>query len=156
VGRLIPNPHLFIAPYLKREAVYSSRIEGTQSNLERLCLEEASPTRTPDEDLREVQNYVTALEYGVKRVLSRECYLEAHRRRYYDLLQGMRTDAIWTEWLVFFLDGVEQSARMAIQRASDVLDLRERLRHDLRAKPRGSRPAGRVVPQPVHHDRPGR
>src|SRR5690242_1328043 len=63
VGRLMPNPHLFIAPYLRREAVLSSRIEGTRTNLDQLLVAEAAPTPgTADEDLREVQNYVVALE----------------------------------------------------------------------------------------------
>src|SRR5467141_1773094 len=61
VGRLMPNPHLFIAPYLRREAVLSSRIEGTQTDLDTLLLEEVVPRAAPASDVREVQNYVVAL-----------------------------------------------------------------------------------------------
>lgn len=69
LGRMLPNPHLLIAPYLRREAVLSSRIEGTQASLADLLAEEAgqAPHAAPD-DVREVRNYVTALEYGIVRL----------------------------------------------------------------------------------------
>src|SRR5690606_576265 len=41
IGRLLPNPHLFISPYLRREAVLSSRIEGTRASLDEILLNEA-------------------------------------------------------------------------------------------------------------------
>src|SRR5690349_16018231 len=58
-GRSLPNPHLLIRPFIKREAVYSSRIEGTQATLGELLAVEAGAAvkRSPD-DLREVGNYV--------------------------------------------------------------------------------------------------
>lgn len=54
-ARRLPNPHLFIRPFIKREAVYSSRIEGTQATFGDLLAVEAGPhvERSPD-DLREV------------------------------------------------------------------------------------------------------
>ncbi len=66
-GRHLPNPHLLIRLFVRREAVFSSRIEGTQSTLGELLAAEAGVAveRSPD-DLREVANYVAALEYGVK------------------------------------------------------------------------------------------
>jgi Fic family protein len=66
VGRQLPNPHLLINPFLRREAVLSSRIEGTTAGLQRLLLFEAAPTEEPQEsDVREVANYVAALELGL-------------------------------------------------------------------------------------------
>ncbi|MET0153732.1 MAG: Fic/DOC family N-terminal domain-containing protein, partial [Candidatus Binatia bacterium] len=47
LGRQLPNPHLLIAPYVRREAVLSSRIEGTQASLSDLLLEEASGSSGP-------------------------------------------------------------------------------------------------------------
>jgi len=47
LGRYLPNPDLLIAPYVKREAVASSRIEGTQADLSDLLLDEIEPKRTP-------------------------------------------------------------------------------------------------------------
>ena len=54
-GRRLPNPHLLIRPFVRREAVYSSRIEGTQSTLGELLAAEAGAIveRSPA-DLREV------------------------------------------------------------------------------------------------------
>ena len=47
VGRLIPNPHLLITSYIRREAVLSSRIEGTLTDLPDLWLEEIKPGEKP-------------------------------------------------------------------------------------------------------------
>jgi cell filamentation protein, protein adenylyltransferase len=252
VGRLMPNPHLFIAPYLRREAVLSSRIEGTRTNLDQLLVEEAAPGLKNDEDLREVQNYVVALEDGIELLnelplslrLVRELharlmrglrgeqanpgefrreqnwiggrtidtaiyvpppperldevlgqweaflhdrslpdliqiallheqfeaihpfrdgngrvgrlliplflmerrrlpqpllyisgYLEANRRQYYDLLQAVRTDGAWVEWIRFFLQGVEASGAAAMHQAHELMQLREELRARVRQKP---------------------
>jgi Fic family protein len=65
VGRRLPNPHLLINPFLRREAVLSSRIEGTTAGLQQLLMFEAAPLDEPEQpDVREVANYVAALELG--------------------------------------------------------------------------------------------
>jgi Fic family protein len=65
VGRRLPNPHLLINPFLRQEAVLSSRIEGTAAGLQDLLLFEAAPTIDPEHvDVHEVANYVAALELG--------------------------------------------------------------------------------------------
>jgi Fic family protein len=92
-GRRLHNPHLLMRPFVKREAVLSSRIEGTQATLGELLAADAGAavTRSPD-DLREVANYVTALEYGVDRLsalpLSLRLVTELHEK----LMQGVRGD----------------------------------------------------------------
>ena len=59
----MPNPYLLIRPFLRREAVLSSRIEGTQASLSDVMLFEAAPARpSAQTDVREVVNYVRALE----------------------------------------------------------------------------------------------
>ena len=70
VGRLIPNPHLLIGPHLRLEAVLSSRIEGTKTDVSQLLRYEAGQKPPPDEaeDAREVRNYVVAMEHGLQRV----------------------------------------------------------------------------------------
>ena len=69
IGQMLPNPHLLIGPFLRREAVLSSRIEGTQTDLTQLLLFEAAPSRRPpNPDAEEVINYVRALEYGLQRL----------------------------------------------------------------------------------------
>jgi Fic family protein len=68
-GGRLPNPHVLMRPFVKREAVLSSKIEGTQATLGELLAAEAGVTvnRSPA-DLREVGNYVVALEHGIKRL----------------------------------------------------------------------------------------
>src|SRR5688572_15528851 len=69
LGRYQPNPDLLIAPYIKREAVASSRIEGTQADLSDLLLDELSPERTSAaSDVLEVRNYVAALRVGMEKL----------------------------------------------------------------------------------------
>ncbi|MBZ9713951.1 Fic family protein [Deinococcus multiflagellatus] len=73
VGRRLPNPYLFTRPFINREAVLSSRIEGTQASLSDLYALEAQVPLFPElevrEDAQEVQNYVRALEHGLSSTL---------------------------------------------------------------------------------------
>jgi Fic family protein len=243
---LLPDPQLFIYLYLRKEAVLSSQIEGTQSSLSDLLQFESGLTpNAPLDDVSETSNYVAAMEYGLKRlkegfpislrllceihgVLLRkgrgaqrtpgefrrsqnwiggtrpgnalfvppppedlmECldafekylyddrlpllvklglvhvqfetihpfldgngrlgrllltlllcesgvlrepllylslYLKSNRNRYYELLQKVRTNGVWEEWLQFFLEGVESTARQAAETA---FQLRELFRKD--------------------------
>jgi Fic family protein len=68
-GGRLPNPHVLMRPFTRREAVLSSKIEGTQATLGELLAAEAgiAVERSPD-DLREVGNYVVALEHGMARL----------------------------------------------------------------------------------------
>jgi len=91
IGQTLANPHLLIRPFMRREAVLSSRIEGTQASLSDLFFFEAAPSieaRVPD--VAEVANYVAALEYGLERLadlpLSLRLIREMHRR----LMTGVR------------------------------------------------------------------
>jgi len=256
LGRQLPSPELLIAPYVRREAIFSSRIEGTRTRLAELLREEASAGRERPDDVREVRNYVRALQYGLGRLkhlplslrLVRELhqrlmagvrgeratpgafrrsqnwigpsgstpdtahyvpppplemgealhdwelflhergsmpdlvqcalvheqfeaihplldgngrvgrllitlflvergrlsqpllylsdYLESHRDEYYARLQRVRTDGDWNGWLGYFLAGVNLTARKAVRQAAQLMDLRERLRRRLVARPR--------------------
>ncbi len=94
LGRLLPNPHLLIAPYVRREAVLSSKIEGTTTDLSELLRDEAGaevPIRDLD-DVREVRNYVKALEYGVKRLRRLPLSLRLVRELHERLMRGVRGD----------------------------------------------------------------
>src|ERR1700692_4048940 len=68
-GGRLPNPHVLMRPFVRRAAVLSSQIEGTQATLGELRAAEAGAVvdRSP-EDLREVGNYVIALEHGIARL----------------------------------------------------------------------------------------
>ncbi len=259
IGRHLPNPELLIAPYSRREAVLSSRIEGTQASMSELLFDElkfdeevAQYRPRSDDDVREVRNYVRALRLGIARLaelpiatrlileIHREllkgesserhtpgefrrsqnwigppgstpatapyvppppgetmldciadwerftntrgqlpdliqcallherfeaihpfldgngrigrllvtlfliergrlshpllylsAFIEAHRAEYYDLLQRVRTHYDRRAWVIFFLNGVRQTARQAIQHTRQILDMRARWRHTL-------------------------
>jgi Fic family protein len=92
-GRRFPNPHQFIRPFVRREAVLSSRIEGTQATLGELLAAEAGAVvdRSPA-DLREVGNYVTALEHGVRRMKQLPLSLRLVRELHERLMRGVRGD----------------------------------------------------------------
>ena len=91
IGRMLPNPHLLIRPFLRREAVLSSRIEGTVTSLEQLLLFEAEPAnRSSSPDVREVINYVRAMEYGLKRLENLPVSLRLIREVHEQLMEGVR------------------------------------------------------------------
>ena len=92
-GRRLANPHLLIRPFIRREAVLSSRIEGTEATLGELLAAEAGAVveRSPT-DLREVANYVVALEYGVERLRSLPLSLRLVRELHEKLMHGVRGD----------------------------------------------------------------
>lgn len=65
----LPNPQHLLYTYVRKEAVLSSQIEGTQSSLSDLLLfENAEAPGVPINDVQEVSNYVAALEYGIRRL----------------------------------------------------------------------------------------
>ncbi|MEA2166535.1 MAG: hypothetical protein QOK37_4662 [Thermoanaerobaculia bacterium] len=91
VGITLPNPYLLVSAFVRREAVLSSRIEGTQASVGELIAFEAAGT--PDSgrsDVQEVANYVAALDYGLHRLddlpLSLRFIREVHER----LMRGVR------------------------------------------------------------------
>ena len=93
LGRHLPNPHLLIAPYVRREAVLSSRIEGTKASLSDLLLDEmenAASVPRKEDDVREVRNYVVALEYGIKRLRDLPLSLRLVRELHARLMKGVR------------------------------------------------------------------
>ncbi len=69
-GRRLPNPRMLMKPFLRREAVLSSRIEGTQTSFSDLALYEASADAPGPADRSEVVNYIRAFEHGLARLSS--------------------------------------------------------------------------------------
>ena len=95
VARTLPNPHLLIAPFVRREAVLSSRIEGTQAGFSDLLFFEAAPSaKPPIEDVKEVANYVSALEHGLARLKDLPVSLRLIREMHERLMHGVRGDSI--------------------------------------------------------------
>lgn len=87
----MPNPDLFVAMYVRREAVLSSQIEGTQSTLEDLLAVELQP-RVAEiaRDVDEIVNYVRAMNYGLERLSELPLSLRLIREIHGELLQGVR------------------------------------------------------------------
>jgi Fic family protein len=85
------NPHLLIRPFVRREAVLSSQIEGTQTTLSELYLFEQAPAGAePQTDVREVLNYVRALESGLESLKYRPLGCSMIRELHHQLLSGVR------------------------------------------------------------------
>jgi Fic family protein len=89
LGARLPNPHLLIRPYLRREAVASTRIEGTQSSLSDVLSAEAQ-LLVETEDQRDVLNYVRAFEYGLIRLPALPLSKRLIREMHAELLAGVR------------------------------------------------------------------
>ncbi len=94
LGRLLPNPHLLIRPFLRKEAISSSRIEGTRASLQSLYAYEAIQLplieHEPVNDLVEVHNYVRALEYGLEKLQELPVNLRLIREMHAILMEGAR------------------------------------------------------------------
>jgi len=97
LGRMMPNPNLLIQPFIRREAVLSSRIEGTQTDIQNLYAYEiqhlalfGEKAEELEADAHEVSNYVRALEYGLKRVKKLPVSLRLIRELHEHLMKGVR------------------------------------------------------------------
>jgi Fic family protein len=92
VGQDLSNPQLFIRPFRSREAELSSKIEGTQASTGDLLLFEADERSVEKAvpDVREVANYIRALEYGLERVNDLPLSLRLIREMHGILMDGVR------------------------------------------------------------------
>ena len=92
LGHSLANPHLLIAPFVRREAVLSSQIEGTQASIFDLYAYEATqlPQLDRPADVKEVYNYVAALEYGLERLKTFPICLCLIRELHARLMDGAR------------------------------------------------------------------
>ena len=131
ISPLLPDQAaLFLYAYVRKEAVLSSQIEGTQSSLSDLLLFESEETPgVPLDDVVEVSNFldgngrvgrllITLLlcHAGVLRepLLYLSLHFKQHRTAYYDLLNDVRRTGDWESWLAFFIDGVRATADGAV------------------------------------------
>lgn len=92
IGLNLPNPDLLITPFLRREAEMSSRIEGTQAQVRDIYLFEMQEpdVQTEVPDVKEVSNYVRALDHGLKRRAELPVCLRMIRELHGILLEGVR------------------------------------------------------------------
>ncbi|RCS22101.1 Fic family protein [Phyllobacterium salinisoli] len=91
ITMLLPRQELFLYMYVRKEAVLSSQIEGTQSTLtDLLRFENQAQTGEPIDDIREVSNYVDAMMYGLERLEELPLSLRLIREMHARLLQSGR------------------------------------------------------------------
>lgn len=90
-GGKLPNPHILIRPFVTKEAVLSSQIEGTQATLgEVLAAHAGAQVETGVNDLREVNNYIVALEHGIERLKTLPLSLRLLKEMHEKLMTGVR------------------------------------------------------------------
>ena len=91
-GEDFPHPYIMTRPFIRNEAVISSRIEGTQATLEDLYSYEVEQMSflEPASDAREVYNYVRALDHGLERVKTLPISLRLIRELHAQLMEGVR------------------------------------------------------------------
>ncbi len=93
IAEIIPNANLFVTMYVRKEAVLSSSIEGTQASLADVLQDEAgiaAPTEARAHDVAEVRNYVRALDAGLAKLSSIPLSLRLLKEIHKELLQGVR------------------------------------------------------------------
>ncbi len=87
----LPNPDLFVFMYVRKEAVLSSQIEGTQSSLQDLLAAEADLfDEAMPRDVDEVVNYVRAMKHGLARLAELPVSIRLIREIHAELMQGVR------------------------------------------------------------------
>jgi len=90
-GAKLPNPHLLMRPFVAKEAVLSSRIEGTQTTLGEILAQEAgAQIDSSPADSQEVNNYIVALDYGLERLKELPLSLRLIKEMHAKLMQGVR------------------------------------------------------------------
>jgi Fic family protein len=92
VGQSFPVPHVLARPFVRKEAVLSSQIEGTQTSFQNLLHYEAKQlTFLADApDAHEVQNYVKALDYGLERIKTLPMSIRLIKELHEILMKGVR------------------------------------------------------------------
>lgn len=96
VGKNFPVPHVVVRPFVRKEAVLSSQIEGTRTTFEELLTYEAQQLSLfgDIEDRREVHNYVLALDHGLERLETLPVSVRMIREMHAILLNGVRGETM--------------------------------------------------------------
>ncbi|HRN51837.1 MAG TPA: Fic family protein [Anaerolineales bacterium] len=96
VGNSFPVPQALMRPFVRKEAVLSSRIEGTRTSFEELLSYEAGQLRMFEDphDAKEVHNYVKAMDYGLERLAALPISMRLIREIHRILMQGVRGEQL--------------------------------------------------------------
>ncbi len=96
VGKSFPVPHVVVKPFIRKEAVLSSQIEGTRTTFQELLSFEAGQLSLfrDIEDTREVHNYVQAIDYGLERLETFPLSIRLIREIHEILMQGVRGECM--------------------------------------------------------------
>jgi Fic family protein len=96
VGKAFPVPHIVVRPFIRKEAVLSSQIEGTRTTFQELLTYEVQQLSLfgDVDDRREVQNYVYALDYGLERLESLPISIRLIREIHGILMKGVRGEGM--------------------------------------------------------------
>lgn len=96
VGQSFPVPHVVARPFVQKEAVLSSQIEGTQTTFQSLLRYEAQQLSfiKEEQDVHEVQNYIKALDYGLKRIQTLPVSNRLIREMHAILMKGVRGELL--------------------------------------------------------------
>lgn len=90
ITEILPNPDLFVAMYVKKEALISSQIEGTQASLVDILDTDSVDNSEKRNDIADVVNYVAAMNYGLERLKTLPISLRLIREIHAKLISGVR------------------------------------------------------------------
>jgi Fic family protein len=90
IGQTLPNPHMLIRAFQQREALLSSRIEGTVADPQELLFAEIERAKEPADNVREVRNYVEALNFSLNQLEKLPVCLRLIRDAHQRLMRGAR------------------------------------------------------------------
>ena len=90
ITEILPNPDLFVAMYVQKEALLSSQIEGTQASLVDILDTERKENNEKRNDIADVVNYVKAMNYGLKKLNDLPLSLRLIREIHSELISGTR------------------------------------------------------------------
>ncbi|MDR2006193.1 MAG: Fic family protein [Acidaminococcales bacterium] len=90
ITQTLPNPELFVSMYIKKEAVLSAQIEGTQASLIDILNADELKSKEKANDLAEIANYINAMSYGLKRLTEFPVSLRLLKEIHKILLYGVR------------------------------------------------------------------
>ncbi|MEN6378310.1 MAG: Fic family protein [Methanofastidiosum sp.] len=90
IGLTLPSPNLLIIPYLRKEAIMSTRIEGTRISLQEILLSESKEDEEKTPDAREVINYINTVNFALKQVEKNQIDLGLIKSMHRILMEGVR------------------------------------------------------------------